>query len=382
MWVASRPTTWPWPALQPRLLRPGNRHVSCHAGRVASGDRRVAHRRRAANGRGACRRVVGRPGREALDPIAADFRALVSTFHRYDINVRRAIAALSAAGEGPPVGPIARRFVDQIERIATSAGIFCTQDNEVPEQASFVVPNLGITIVPLVYGDQHSWNLAYLAGEARDVPRHRHAQGVEIHLGLGHVQGYTLLGDQPTEVSEGYAMAIPASTPHGFVNTSGHEHFLPFVFGSRQLSGWGVFLNVEAQPIELEVLKFVPRSEGCLNGLVYLDREIERAERLSGNAGAGRWSNPRPRFAPTRAALVLSMAQDRAWPFVAGRIRSASFRSCRRPGIARVGPVEQAVSAHDHFGIPAGLTASLKPVGREPLVTLDAILVSKLGRVV
>jgi mannose-6-phosphate isomerase-like protein (cupin superfamily) len=325
--------------------------------------------------------LLGDLAAQALDPIAADFRALVSTFYRYDTNIRRALAALTAAGDEPPVGPIARRFLAQIERIAGSAGIACTRDDEVPEQASFVVPNLGITIVPLVYGDQHSWNLAYLGGDARDVPRHRHVQGVEIHLGMGHVEGFTLLGSQRAEVKEGYAMAIPPNTAHGFVNTSGKEHYLPFVFGSKELSGWGIFLDVEAQPIDIESLKLVPRSGACLNGLVYLDREIERAEKLAGNA---RWTlvKPEATFKPESGALVLSIARVGTTGM---SLPVDSFRTVsvvRGQGIVRIGSVEQTVSAHDHFGVPAGLAASLEPVGREPLVILDAILVTKLGRVV
>ncbi len=242
-----------------------------------------------------------------------------------------------------------------------------------------MVPNLGITIVPLVYGDYHSWNLAYLGGDARDVPRHQHARGVEIHLGLGHVQGYTLLGQQRAEVSEGYAMAIPPQTPHGFVNTSGHDHYLPFVFGSKHLSGWGIVPDVEAQPIDLAALRLVSRSGACLNGLVYLDREIERAAKLPGNA---RWTlvKPEATYRPESGALELSIARvgSGGLDFPVDSFRIVGV--VRGQGIARVGPVQQPVSAHDHFGIPAGLSARLQPIGPEPLVTLDTTLVQKLGR--
>ena len=33
--------------------------------------------------------------------------------------------------------------------------------------------------------------------------------GVEIHLGFGHLEGHTALGPYRAEVKEGYAMAIP-----------------------------------------------------------------------------------------------------------------------------------------------------------------------------
>ncbi len=244
----------------------------------------------------------------SLDPIADDFRALISTFHRYDTLLRRALDELDAlASQDEAMQTVRDRFLARVECITQSGGIACTRDNEVPAQSSFIVPNLGITIVPLVYGDQHSWNVAYLAGDAASVPRHQHERGVEIHLGFGKLRGDTLLGGQKCEVTEGYAMAIPPHTPHGFANTSGHDHYLPFVFGSRLLGGWGVFLDVEPQPIDLEELERVPRSENCLNGLVYLDREIERAAR---SPKTTRWTlvEPHATFRAESGALVLAMA--------------------------------------------------------------------------
>ena len=248
-----------------------------------------------------------------------------------------------------------------------------TRDDEVPEQSSFVVPNLGITIVPLVYGDHHSWNLAYLAGESASVPRHQHERGVEIHLGLGTLRGDTLLGREKCEVIEGYAMAIPPCTPHGFANTSGHDHFLPFVFGSRLLGGWGVFLDVEPQPIDLDELQRVPRDEKCLNGLVYLDREIERAAR---SADSARWTlvEPEATFRPESGALVLSISRvsDGGLTLPAESFRTVSV--ARGSGVVEIGPVEQAVSAHDHFGVPAGVEARVRPTGGQPLILLDALV--------
>lgn len=310
----------------------------------------------------------------SLDPIADDFRALISTFHRYDTLLRRALSELDALiRQDDEMQTVRARFLAQVERITQSGGIACTRDNEVPAQSSFIVPNLGITIVPLVYGDHHSWNVAFLAGESASVPRHQHQQGVEIHLGMGKLRGDTLLAHQRSEVTEGYAMAIPPRTPHGFANTSGHDHFLPFVFGSRSMGGWGVFLDVEPEPIELEALERVPRSESCLNGLVYLDRQIELAAR---SAETARWTlvGPHATFRPESGALVLAIAA------VAGEgltLPAEGFRAVsvvRGAGLVQVGSCQQTVSAHDHFGIPAGVAASLRPIGREPLVILDAVL--------
>ena len=106
-----------------------------------------------------------------------------------------------------------------IEDITASNGINLSRDDEAPTQAGFIVPNLGITIVPLVYGDHHSWNLAYLAGDKRNVPVHRHHFGVEIHLGFNPTHGQTVLGTHRANVDEGYAMPVPPETDHGWINT-------------------------------------------------------------------------------------------------------------------------------------------------------------------
>ena len=46
----------------------------------------------------------------------------------------------------------------------------------------------------------------------------------------------------------------------------------------------------------------------------------------------------------------------------------------RGAGVVQVGTCQQVVSAHDHFGIPAGVAASIRSTGREHLVILDAVL--------
>ena len=133
---------------------------------------------------------------QAMDAVPTDFRAVISTLYRYHCGVLRVIESTGRDADDSGDMEIARvglRFREIIEQITASGGIHLTQDLEAPEQASFVVPNLGIIIVPLVYGDYHSWNLAYLAGESRDVPTHRHQHGVEIHLGFNPTHGVTVL---------------------------------------------------------------------------------------------------------------------------------------------------------------------------------------------
>jgi len=281
-----------------------------------------------------------------MDAVERDGRALVSTFHVYAIHVARAVAALDAACSlvgNPALQTIRDRFVEHMEAIIAGNGLSITRDTAAPAQGCFQVPNLGITIVPLVYGDHHSWNLAWLDGTRSDVPCHLHREGVEIHLGYGPLHGHTILGDAQAEVTEGYALPIPPGTRHGYTNIGSRTHHVPFIFGSLVLGGWGVFLDVDARPTQPDDLAEVTVTAPELNGTVFLEREIARAA-----------------AATMRRPVIPAARTDRDG--VGGIALS----------IARV-----AIGAHDHFGIPAGLAAVIESTpdpGAEPLVLLDAVL--------
>lgn len=312
----------------------------------------------------------------AMDTVGHDVRALISTFHHYCTHVAQTVDALDTAcacesSSGLP--RIRDLFVRQMEAITAGNGLHLTRDTAAPEQGSFVVPNLGITIVPLVYGDHHSWNLAWLDGARSDVPYHLHREGVEIHLGYSPLHGYTVLGDAKAEATEGYAMPIPPKTRHGYTNIGHQTHHLPFIFGSLTCGGWGVFLDVEPQPRELDDLSTAPVQSQKFNGTVLLEREIERA--------AGRYSSVRYPLIPAErtdrdgvGGLELSVTRVTGHGI---KLRAESF--CAVSVVRGGGALEMAgekitIAAHDHFGIPAGLIATLTETGSEPLVLLDAVL--------
>jgi mannose-6-phosphate isomerase-like protein (cupin superfamily) len=260
-----------------------------------------------------------------------------------------------------------------MEAIAASNGIHLTRDTGAPVQASFVVPNLGITIVPLVYGDHHSWNLAWLDGERSDVPYHLHHEGVEIHLGYNPMHGYTVLGDAKAELTEGYAMPIPPKTRHGYTNLGNLRHNVPFIFGSLACGGWGVFLDVEPQPLELERLETTGVLSHKLNNTVLLEREIEKAA---------------AKYACLRYPLIRAEATDRGGvgglELSIARVTKRGLALCpdrfcavsvvRGRGVVAMAGEERELSVHDHFGIPAGVAAAIRETGDDQLVLLEAIL--------
>lgn len=350
-----------------------------HATRVAIEERPKAsepamlHRRRAVE-------TLRDLADQAMDPVPRDFRALLSTFHRYDTRVGRVLEALVAdadASGDEQIGRIGGRFSEIIGEITNSNGIHVTRDTGAPGQASFVVPNLGITIVPLVYGDHHSWNLAYLESETgtpRDVPVHRHHQGVEIHLGYEPIEGFTILGDCGAEVTEGYAMPIPPMIAHGFTNTSGTPHHVPFIFGSLQQAGWGVFLDVEAQPCEMEKLRRVPMGSDAMNGTVHLVREIDAAvqRRISHRATlipASRTDRD------GSGGLELSVARiDEQGLEITPSDHFRIVSVVRGAGTVDLEGIPREIGAHDHFGIPARMRASLRGQSEDPMITLDAVI--------
>ena len=314
---------------------------------------------------------------QGMEPVPEDFLAVISTFHHYDRGIRRVIDALQqaqlASGD-PAIDRIHTRFVELVGAITGGDGLYLTQDTEAPEQASFVVPNLGITIVPLVYGDHHSWNLAYLTAPNLDVPFHRHHSGVEIHLGFKPLEGYMVLGECKAPVEgEGYALPIPPMTRHGWINSSGESHHVPFIFGSLHQAGWGVFFDVEPQPMENDQLRTVSRDNWQMGGAVFLEREIDRMA----SSGVGQ------RRILTQAASMdrngsggLELGVHRVPP--AGLELSVdAFRGVsvvRGSGRVQLGPASGPVKMRDHFGVPAGMTATLHQHGEEPLVILDALI--------
>jgi len=315
----------------------------------------------------------------SMDPIMPDVRALLSTLHRYEEGVARVLGCLQQAetvGEkdfSSALARIAGRFRASMEQISSSNGICLTRDTSAPEQASFVVPDLGITIVPLVYGDHHSWNLAWLPGERSDVPFHQHREGVEIHLGYGPMQGHIILGDCQAEVAEAYALPIPPRTVHGYVNGGALVHHVPFIYGSLKAGGWGVFLDVDARQRPLSELRAVHRESPEMNGAILLERAIDEAAALPGFQ--------RRVLIPASATdrdgvggleLAVARACTSGWQLPVDRFRAVSV--VRGRGVVTIAGIEQDVQARDHFGIPAGVEASLCQRGTQPFVVLDALI--------
>lgn len=314
---------------------------------------------------------------QAMETVPHDFRAVIGTLFRYHVGVTRTIDSLQRDyldSRDAEVDTIAQRFVKIVEEITAGNGIHLTRDDEAPTQAAFVVPNLGITIVPLVYGDHHSWNLAYLAGDARNVPTHRHHSGVEIHLGFNPTHGQTVLGTHRANVCEGYAMPVPPGTDHGWMNASGEAHHVPFIFGSRKFGGWGVFLDVMAQtkPVD-EITTLVPRESSAFSQMVFLERIIDRAEKM-----ASCWRTTLIAQSVTNRGdaggleLCLTRINPSGWKFPLDEFRAVSV--VRGQGIVSMAGVEATVTHHDHFGIPAGVKATIRQTGDAPLVVLDATI--------
>lgn len=313
----------------------------------------------------------------SMDPVERDVRALISSFHHYATHVARAVESLARAcnlaADCAPLALVRDRFVAHMEAITAGNGISLTRDDAAPAQGCFQVPNLGITIVPLVYGDHHSWNLAWLEGAKSDVPCHVHREGVEIHLGYGPLHGHTILGDVKAEVTEGYAMPIPPGTRHGYSNIGTLTHHVPFIFGSLTLGGWGVFLDVDARPTEAADLAVSPVTAAELNGTVFLEREIAAA----GAAMATQRRTLIPAHRTDRGGtggLELSVAAVAGEPLVLAADRFRAVSVVRGRGTLALAGEETTIAPHDHFGIPAGLPATIAAHGGEPLVLLDATL--------
>jgi hypothetical protein len=319
-------------------------------------------------------RILEQLQAHAIQPVPRDFRVLLSTLYYYDLWVREVIGLLelASAGSDPKLERIKELFAARVEPITAGNGLYVARETQVPEQGSYIVPNLNITIIPLIYGDNHSWNTAYLQGEGPGVPAHRHQQGVEIHLGFSPIEGRTILGDHTARVREGYAMPIPPMTYHGFENLSGHDHFVPFIFGSLTLGGWGVFFDVEPRAGGAALIESTLGSADMNYG-VLLEQEISRAAALSESSR----KVVLPAFrtgAPKIGGLELGISRidKRGLKLQSDQFRIISVRG----GSARVAveEIEVRLEEHDHLGIPSGLSVDIAQIGGIPLTVLDATI--------
>jgi mannose-6-phosphate isomerase-like protein (cupin superfamily) len=307
--------------------------------------------------------------------VPRDFRVLLCTLYYYDrwVNqVAQMLEKASARGANRELENIRQRFLRNIQAVTSCNGIYVARDVALPEQGAFIVPNLGISIVPIIYGDHHSWNAAFLAADQSGVSVHHHKQGAEIHLGFSPIKGHTILGSGFAEVREGYAMPIPPMTDHGFLNTSGHDHVLPFIFGSLLMTGWGVFFDVEPRPDDGLPREEHPLQSPAMNHSVFLERAIHQ---MVGTGTAREVLVPAER-AGSHEIGGLELGVNRVGrgeiDLASEHYRIVSIQSGK--GRVRIGDAEVEVCNHDHFGVPAALKCTLTQLGDDPLVFLDAMI--------
>ncbi len=141
----------------------------------------------------------------------------------------------------------------------------------------------------------------------------------------------------------------------------------------------GYPLSFDARPTEAADLTTAPVTAAALNGTVLLEREIAAAAAALG---------------PLRRVLIPAHRTDRdgtggielsltaigGEPLVLEADRFRAVSVVRGRGVVRLAGAEAAVGPHDHFGIPAGLPATIAAEGGETLVLLDATL-EAAGRV-
>jgi hypothetical protein len=317
--------------------------------------------------------LLGQLEAKAGESVPRDFRVLTSTLYYYHEWVNQVALVLEKASlrnPGSAIEHIRQRFLQNLAPVTSSHGIYLARDFARPEQGAFIVPKLGISIAPIIYGDHHSWNAAFLAADKPGVSVHRHKKGAEIHLGFSPVGGRTILGLNGAKVTEGYAMPIPPMTDHGFLNTSGHDHVLPFIFGSLLMTGWGVFFDVEPRPSDDLQREEHPLQSAAMNHSAFLERATKRI--VTGRNTTREVIIPAERAGSPEIGgleLAVNLVAGGEIDLASEHYRIVSVRSGR--GSVRIGDAEVKVRDHDHFGVPADMNCKLTNVDDHPLVFLD-----------
>lgn len=308
----------------------------------------------------------------AMRPVPADLRAAAPMLAWYHAWSDEVVVALTNPEAPAEAHGIRDRFQDVIAAIRRSDGIVPQRDDDLPEQASYKVPGIEVVIVPLVYGDHISWNTAFVTAASGGATTHRHALQVEIHLGYEGVHGRTLLDGRAATVTAPYAMPIPPTLDHGFDNLSGHDHFVPFVFGSRTLDGWGVFFDVEPRPSPTHEWPETPLESDAMNGSVFLGPAL--AAMRQSPAGERRVLIDAERTArPATGGLELAAMHvgEESMTLSFDEFHIFSVREGRL-SLSMAG-VSVELGPRDHVGIPAGLRATLRALDGECLL-LEASL--------
>src|SRR5262249_23113610 len=137
--------------------------------------------------------------------------------------------------------------------------------------------------------------------------------------------------------------------------------------------GWGVFLEVEPQPRPVDEFTLVERESAPFRQMVYLERQIARAEAM-----ASSWHTTLvPHTVTNREGsggleLGLTRINPAGYAFPGGGFRIVSV--VRGRGTVSIDGIERTAAAHDHVGVPAGMTATMPPTESAPVVVLDAVI--------
>jgi len=107
--------------------------------------------------------------------------------------------------------------------------------------------------------------------------------------------------------------------------------------------------------------------------MVRLERAIAQAEKIAAN-----WRTILIPYTVTNRGgvggleLAITRINPSGFSFPVNEFRMVGV--VRGEGIVAMAGMEQTIRHHDHFGIPAGIRATLRQLGSAPLVTLDATI--------
>jgi mannose-6-phosphate isomerase-like protein (cupin superfamily) len=300
--------------------------------------------------------------------VPGDFRAATvhfATYHKALYSIKENLEKACEISKHE-VEPILNIFVQALNAVTESNGLYLVNWREPKEWTVLYVPDVGLKVVKLIYANRHSMNLAIIP---KKVGVHKHKNTSEIHFSLEATDGDQILGCYRLHVIRPHAIPIKPGEWHAYVeNRTSRPHQLLFLTGSSEILGWGIVNDrtlIEPSRLALRSLgqEWIEKIGGVL-----LEKEIQNANYLGSKDN---FFKELISGASSEGVNLNIVAVPETWT---NRSQDVIQLVVRGKGELTALSNRVEVREGDAFAIPFGITYRLNNRGKKPLILLSSIL--------